>query len=422
MSQNKSVVLVVATTVVLSVTSPLFAQRLSTSLPSQRMLDRYGLELAWWSQAVMKPSRDRVRYVTIDEENVYVQATSGVVTAFDNETGRRLWARQLGPRDAPSYAAASNKDDVMVVAGMTLFSVEKFRGGIKWQVRLPKQPSTSPAVDDQNVYVGSLDGSIYAINLRKIRELYNEDLLPQYAGEAVRWRYKTAKEVTTPAITDGLVVNFASRDGSLYSISAGERQLRWQFETDKPVSAPMARAKDSVILASEDFRVYRVANQSGRVNWDFVSGYPVRRSPRVIGEQVFLFPERGGMFCLSVDTGVELWWRPKIVDFVGATRTRVFTSDRIGNVVILSRKDGALIGALPLRQFSARPGNDRTDRIYLATQSGLVICIRTIGQEFPIFHMFPEQLPILPEFAPEPSSEDGQGDNPETGTSTENNM
>ena len=114
------------------------------------MLDRYGLKLDWWGQAVLNPSRDRVRYVTLDEEHLFVQATSGVVTAFDNETGRKLWAQQLGPHDSPSFPATSNKNDLLVVSGMMLYSMDKFRGDVNWQVRLPKLPSTSPAADAEH--------------------------------------------------------------------------------------------------------------------------------------------------------------------------------------------------------------------------------------------------------------------------------
>jgi hypothetical protein len=56
---------------------------------------------------------------------------------------------------------------------------------------------------------------------------------------------------------------------------------------------------------------------------------------------------------------------------------------------------------LPLRDFTVRYGNELTDRIYLATSRGLVICLRENGQEFPIYHRYPERQPILPEFAPE---------------------
>ena len=374
-------------------------------LPTQRMLGRYGLELAWSNQAVMNPARDKVTHITVDEDLVYIQSSAGSITAFDNETGKQLWARQLGQRDSPQYPAVSNNDDVMVVSGITLYNIEKFRGGIQWKIVLPKVPSTSPATDDTHVYIGALDGSVYAFSIRKLQELYNERLLPQFRRDALVWRFKTAKKVTTPPISDGFVVNFASRDKSLYSISTTQSKMIWQFETDEPISAPMAAAmvgEDSVILlASEDFNVYCIGLTNGQIRWDFVSGAPVRRSPRVIGQQVFVFPHRGGIFSLSLENGAEQWWRPGIQDFVGATRTRLFVSDTVGNVVILARNDGHIIGALPLRDFSFRFANDRTDRVYLATQSGLVICIKEVGRQFPTYHMHPERLPLLPEFAPE---------------------
>ena len=402
--------LAIVLSLIFAVIAPVHAQRTRPRLPTQRLLARYGLELAWSNQAVMNPTRDKVSHITVDEENVYVQSSSGSVTTFDSETGKQLWARQLGQRDSPQYPAVSNTDNVMVVSGITLYSIEKFGGDIQWKIDLPKVPSTSPAADETHVYIGALDGSVYAFSLRKLHELYSERMLPQYSRDALVWRFKTAKQITTPAISDGLVVNFASRDKSLYSISSTQSKMRWQFETDEPISAPMATAEGVILLASEDFNVYCIGLQNGQIRWDFVSGYPVRRAPRVIGQQVFVFPQRGGIYSLSLETGAEQWWRPGIEDFVGATNSRVFVSDYIGNIVMLARNDGHVVGALPLRDYKTRFGNDRTDRIYLATQSGLVVCIREIGHEFPVFHMHPERLPLLPDFAPEEAEEETSAD------------
>ena len=46
-------------------------------LPTSRMLARYGLERAWWSQATVNMHRDKVRHLVLDEDNLYVQATGG---------------------------------------------------------------------------------------------------------------------------------------------------------------------------------------------------------------------------------------------------------------------------------------------------------------------------------------------------------
>ena len=384
-------------------TSPVNAQgsRHASALPSRQMLDRYGLERAWWSQAMIDPQRDRVRYITVDEELVYVQTRTGMVSAFENETGKLIWSALLGRPDDPSFPIASNETVAMVVTGLDIFAVEKFTGKVLWELRAPSSPSTSPAVDEDRVYLGFLDGSVYAMDLKKVRELYAERRLPAWSFQTVAWRYSTGKEVTTPPITNGYVVNFASRDGSLYTVSASKRELLFQFETDAPVSAPIASSNRFLFMASEDFNFYCLDRVSGKISWEFVSGLPVRLQPRIISEHVFLMPVRGGIHCLSVKSGQQLWWRPEVSEFLAATPQMIYSSDRFGNVVMLSREDGSVQGTLPLQKFQIRLANDRTDRLYMATQDGLIICIHEKTREFPIFHLHPERRPIVPEFAPE---------------------
>ena len=203
----------------LLLSSPAVAQRLPTDkvLPTQQQLSPFGLERAWWGQATLNASRDKVRHVTIDEDIVYVQASSGIATAFNSETGERLWATLLGRFDQPSFPAVSNEDLALMVVGSTMYGIDKRTGKTVWTLVLPGQPSTGPSVDDNQVYIGTLDGSVYAFSLKKIRQLYREQRLPQWSQEALVWRYKAGKEVTSPPIVTGRVVNFASRDGSLYA-------------------------------------------------------------------------------------------------------------------------------------------------------------------------------------------------------------
>ncbi len=391
-------------------TSPNFtwAQRsqVSPTLPSSRLLNRYGLQRNWWSHATLNPKRDKVRHLVIDEENLYVQASSGVVSAFNNESGRRLWAIQLGQQDGPSYPLVSNEEFALIVVGLNLYAVNKSTGELIWEISLPTQPSTSPGVDNLRVYIGSLDGSVYAYDLQKIHDLYDENRLPQSSREALVWRYKTARTITTPPISTGLVVNFASQDHSLYSVTAERREQKFQFQTDAPVSAPIAESDGFLYMASEDFNLYCLNSNNGVLRWDpFISGLPIRKTPVIVNAHVFLSPDRGGLYCLSANTGKSIWWQPKGTEFLAATPERVFMSDRLGNVVILDRADGTSLGALPLRNFSHRLVNDRTDRLYLVTSSGLIVCIREQDREFPLYHKFPDHRPIMPLFAPEADSE-----------------
>lgn len=373
-------------------------------LPSHTMLRRHGLVRMWWGQATLDPSRDEIAHMLVDENVVLIQASSGAVTAFDSESGRRLWAAQLGPRDAPSQPAITNSDFAFIPAARKLYCLDKFSGELTWELKLPRSPSTSPAVSDDQIFYGSHDGSIFAFDLHRIRELYLKNELAQWGFLARQWRFKTGKQITTPPIATGRVVNFASLDNSLYSITAGSPRLQWQSETDSPVSAPVTYHGGFLYVACEDFNLYCLNAENGNSRWQpFPSGFPIRRAPRVIGQQVFVFPDAGGLFAISALTGKRTWWRHGVNNFVGSSLKRLYTTDRVGNVVILRRGDGGVLGTMPLRQFGVKHANDRTDRLFLATNSGMIVAIREAGadNEFPVYHQNPDLLPILPEFAPE---------------------
>ena len=375
-----------------------------SSLPTQRMLAPHGLERMWWNQATMDPSRDRVRYLSADENVVVVQSRSGLTTVFDITNGRKLWAVQVSRVDAMSFPAITNDELVLIVSGTSMYALQKFSGKLAWNFTLPSSPSTSPGIDDERVYVGARDGSVYAFNLRRIRKFYNDRLLPKYSPQTRDWRYKAFKEVTTPPISTGRTVNFASRGGSLYSVTTTDRKLSWQFETDFPISAPMGESRNYLFLPSEDFKLYCLHKDSGITRWVYNAGLEIRTQPQVMEEDVFLTPAHGGLHVVDRLSGKRKWWKSKITGFVAAATSRVYATDSVGNLIILGREDGKTLGTLPLRRFSRRISNGRTDRIIIATPSGTVACIREVGREFPIYHMFPDRRPLLPEFAPEPNA------------------
>lgn len=407
------------------------------ALPTNRYLNQFGLEMYWWGQATLNPKRDVVKNVMIDEEGVVVQASSGMITAFDSETGEKLWSNLIGRSDQAGFRPVANGDLILVINGLSMYALQRRTGDIVWQIGLPKYPSTGPAIDDQQIYVGTLDGSVYAFDIRKIAELYNDGKLPQWSESARNWRYKTGKEISSTPISTGRVVNFASLDGSLYSVTARSRRIQWQFETDAPVSAPVTTNGRSLFLASQDFNFYCLGAENGQVRWSFVSGLPITKAPHAINNHVFISPDRGGLFCIEIGEekrkviskspvpdpdnpflnttpvipsnikpslgGKEVWPRPvpNVKEFIAASPKLVYASDEQDNILIIDRMKGEVRGKMPLRKFKIHPANSLTDRLILTTESGLVIAIREVGQQYPIYHLNPDRKPIIPLFESE---------------------
>ena len=88
---------------------------------------------------------------------------------------------------------------------------------------------------------------------------------------------------------------------------------------------------------------------------------------------------------------------------VGQSRIYAFNAQK--EIVILQASDGHVVGKLSYRQFIKTPTNDRTDRMFLATQEGMLICLKERDSAIPTYHLHPERRPILPELTPEEGSE-----------------
>ena len=434
-------VLTIASIVWCGIAPNLFAQVGSApTVPTQQQLGRLGLERVWWAQAIMNPRRDKIEHLAVDEDAVYVQVSSGVTTAFDTETGRQKWAVRLGEYDQLSFPAVSNEEEVIIVVGSTMYGLHKGSGRILWSFLVETPIVAGPSVDHDRVYFGNLEGMVFAFDLRKIRLLYNERRLPNGAWDALLWQYKAGKRITSPPIVTSRVICFASQDASLYILTAKEGKLVYQMETDKPAAAPLLRLENTVFLSSldgsflainldggigdkgtvigqappsaddvkpeEGAAVEAVGKslprlRSGQIIWEFTSALAIRKPMWGIGNNLYVTPERGGVYCVDPLSGVRKWSQPNLSSFLAELEGLVATTDYDGNLVMVTKDRGQIVGSLELRRFAVRIGNDRTDRIYLSTDSGLVICMRQKGHADPVYHRFPDRLPLLPEFEPE---------------------
>jgi len=380
----------------------LFGQgSLRTQLPSDVTLGRLGLQRAWWAQASIDPLQDRVRYFISDEQVTIVQTTTGLVSALDNANGHRLWSVQVGDAHEVRFAPVTNERLVLVISGTTMYGLDKRNGNVAWQVAVPTAASASPGMDEMRAYVGSVSGAVYAFDLKFLDQLSKDPRLANDAFKSLKWQYKTGSRIMFPPISTGNVVVVASTDASIYGFIAKDRKLKFQFETDQPLSAPITQVGRLIFLATADRKAYCLDAETGAIKWELLSGLNLRQAPRVVGDHVFVRPEGYGLRCLSLSKAAQIWSNRQAVSFLAATPAVVYASDSLGNVLLLDQKDGHQIGAFSMRQFPIRIANDRTDRLYFASERGLVVCVRERERDFPLYHKSPEKKAILPDVAPD---------------------
>jgi hypothetical protein len=89
----------------------------------------------------------------------------------------------------------------------------------------------------------------------------------------------------------------------------------------------------------------------------------------------------------------------------------VYAADARGQLLILDAAKGTRLATLPLAESTVPLVNQQTDRIYLASESGLIQCLHEIALTEPLRYVEPEK-PASDERKPTPSTTEEPRDEP----------
>jgi hypothetical protein len=198
---------------------------------------------------------------------------------------------------------------------------------------------------------------------------------PQYLWDYVTETRPETRVEQASILTDEYLLQVGA-NGLFFVISKFEPRVFYHFQADAAVSAALGSHGEIAYIASEDFRVYALDIISGKILWRFASGGPIRQQPRVTDDSVYVAAERAGLYRLERSTGNSLWLNRDAEHFLTANQKFVYATDSHGNLLILDRARGTQIASYAgLRDFVVPIGNELTDRIYLASNDGLLICL-----------------------------------------------
>jgi outer membrane protein assembly factor BamB len=152
--------------------------------------------------------------------------------------------------------------------------------------------TSSPAVVNGVVYIGSFDGNVYALN----------------AGTGAKlWSYTTGSAVySAPAVVNG-VVYFGSSDGNVYALNAGTGAKLWSYATGSGVYSSPVVVNGVVYIGSYDYKVYALSAGTGAKLWSYTTGNEVYSSPAVANGVVYVGSFDGNVYALNANTGAKLW-------------------------------------------------------------------------------------------------------------------
>jgi outer membrane protein assembly factor BamB len=238
-----------------------------------------------------------------------------------------LWIYTANNKISSSVSSSPAVVDGVVYVGsddFNLYALDSATGGERWRFRTGGKVTSSPAVVDGVVYVGSWDNNLYAIDAA--------------TGEE-RWRFTADSSISgAPAVADGVVV-VGSLDGGVYGIDAVSGNPRWRFATESGVASSPAVVDGVVYVGSSDSSVYALDAATGAERWRFATGGDVSSSPAVVDGVVYVGSADNNVYALDTATGTERWRfatrgdvssSPAVVDgvvYVGSYDDNVYALD-----------------------------------------------------------------------------------------------
>ncbi len=149
------------------------------------------------------------------------------------------------------------------IAAITLPSPLKLR----WSFQAKDSIESSAAIVDGVVYVGSMDNSLYAIDL---------------ATGKLRWRYNAAGAIqeSSPCVRNGIVY-VGDLNGILHAVDAVTGKVRWTFKTESEIKSSPNCYGDRVYFGSYDQNLYCLSANVGALIWKYSTEGPIHSTPSI---------------------------------------------------------------------------------------------------------------------------------------------
>jgi len=170
-----------------------------------------------------------------DEGIVYIPTDNGRLKGYDVETGKMILDIDLKQPLVTKVAL----DDKVYVAGTTgiLFALDKKSGEMEWQRKFPWPVWTSPAVDENMVFIGDGGGTLLALDKSDGRTL---------------WEFKSDGVILSSPIVVGNYLIFASLDKNVYCLDKKNGLLVSKRELKHEIRFPLISDGKRIFAAAHD--------------------------------------------------------------------------------------------------------------------------------------------------------------------------
>ena len=321
-----------------------------------------------------------VNQYSLPKSTLYIQTDSGIVRSINAETGKVRWSTSVGKSTSESLGVAGSGKYVAVLKGASVFCLSSETGAILWGRRCTNAASAPPQVDGDKIYVPLINGRIERFDVNE--EGFNSFSLIAGGSGAV-----TTRVALSPAS-----ICWSNHSGtvSFAALNSNGGKPGFELKAQGAVFGVPQYKNGIYFVTSIDSYIYALSEFRGSLLWENSTGFEITQAPIVLGNHVYVINDLNQMFRFDAKTGlISADWekpRPGIGTFIGASRTKIYTVDKLGRVMALDQKSGAVTGSASVGQVALVLPNTKNDRIYLLNNTGTIRCFRETNSVKPFFH------------------------------------
>ena len=344
---------------------------------------------------------ERMLRISRSADLLFAQTNHGSVHTYDAQSGKLLWSSSLGqllrfqPVSSNSYAVFGTSGDVLI-------ALDRKTGRLVWKKSLGTIPTCGTVCDEDRVMVGTMDGRVDAYSLR---EKGPKGEMKIRTKPVQAWGWQTSGPVRTLPLPAEHVVALGSSDGRVYVVMNDERTSLYRVRTGGPIGEGLGSyGTRTLLIPSADNNLYAIDLLTSDALWTFSSGGPMDQAPVVAGEEIYCINQAGYLTLLDPATGNVRWnTLTQGAQFVAVGASRIYLRSWNKDLYIIDRASGQVLAdpaatkqraGLNLREFGLSMLNRFDDRLYLGTDSGMVVCLREIGATQPRLLRDPKALPF----------------------------
>jgi outer membrane protein assembly factor BamB len=369
--------------------------------PSRDTLDRLNLTLAWSAKVPVDGLRDGFFSLQLIPGPKFTlllaQTFQGSVVALNAETGDTLWRTTVGLPYHSMQPAGFNQQTIFACRRETLYALDRDDGKQMlytvepdsnqpvYGMTLEATPSAGLVADDEFLFV-CFSNRIVRFAVPNFRAAFKlQARVPEPGGKLAEspqvirtWNFNTYGSLLQAPIVERERLVATSADGRLFVLNKyrqSEDDPVSTFKTGGDIVAQVAFNKTMVYIPCEDSFLYALDSAKGRLMWRFASQLPLVHQPEATDADVFVTAGKLGMHRLDRASGDPKWSNKDAVKFLASNHRFVYALDRPGRMLVLDYERGKELAKWDTRDWTVPVSNDVTDRIYLASHDGQIVCL-----------------------------------------------